>query len=471
MIVDVEVRREGDPRFGKLSSLNISHFDKNGDTKFLEIPLNNSTEGYIWEYANGRLDKPDEQYRSWDNKPVKKVKTSNINKYTIEEILYHRRDEILPALEYNEPKKFSIDIETEITDGFPDPEFALNKVTAIAIANCTDKKITVLGLRDMTEMDHDKIQNDINVHFKKYPNDKWAFRYIKFESEYDMLYTFFGKLMNKMPCITGWNVLRFDWMYLVNRAERIKINPAIAGPLRGRDRIPQHKLIIDYLDIVKKWDRVIKIKENYKLDYIAERATGIAKIKYPGTLKSLYDNDFVKFIFYNAVDAILVHYIDQKLNTMTTFLKLGHIAQVEINRAFSPVWVQEALMCREFLRRDKVFIDTNKDTIEQKHFVGAWVKEPIIGMHEWVACYDFASLYPNCIMQFNISPEMYLGKSTSGMVEERQIICANGNVFDNTNDSVLRVILQDLYGQRKTTKVKMLDINKEIDFLKRYLLK
>lgn len=471
MIIDVEVRRNGDPRFGKLNSLNISHFDKNGDTKFIELPLDNSEEGYIWEYANGRLDKADDSVLSWDGKPVKKTKTTNINKYTIEEILYHRKDEIKAALEFNEPKKFSIDIETEITDGFPDPEHALNKVTAIAIANCTDKKVTVLGLRDMNEMDHDKIQADLDKHFKKYPQDKWTFKYIKFESEYDMLYTFFGKLMHKMPCITGWNVLQFDWMYLVNRAERIKINPAIAGPLKGRDRIPQHKLIIDYLDIVKKWDRVIKIKENYKLDYIAERATGIAKIKYPGTLKSLYDNDFVKFIFYNAVDAILVHYIDQKLNTMTTFFKLAQIAQVEINRAFSPVWVQEALMCREFLRRDKVFVATDKDSIEQAHFVGAWVKEPIVGMHEWVSCFDFASLYPNTMMQFNISPEMYIGKSASGLAEEGQILCANGNLFDNRSDSVLRTILQELYGARKETKGKMLTINKEIDYLRKHLVK
>jgi len=470
MIVDVEVRRNGDPRWGKLNSLNISHFDKNGNTKFIELPLS-FKEGYVWEYAQGRLDKADDVMQSWDGKPVKKVKTSKINKYTIEEILYRRKNEILPALEFNEPKKFSIDIETEITEGFPDPEHAANKVTAIAIANCTEKKITVLGLRDLTDIDHDKIQGDIDKHFDKYPDDKWTFRYVKFESEYDMLYTFFGKLMNKMPCITGWNVLRFDWMYLVNRAEKIKINPAIAGQLRGRDRIPQHKLIIDYLDIVKKWDRVIKIKENYKLDYIAERATGIAKIKYPGTLKALYDNDFVKFIFYNAVDAILVHYIDQKLSTMTTFFKLAQIAQVEVNRAFSPVWVQEALMCREFLRRDKVFVDINKDLAEQKHFVGAWVKEPIVGMHEWVACFDFASLYPQIIMQFNISPETYLSKNPTGFAEEGQIICANGSLFDNTEDSCLRTIIQDLYGKRKGIKVEMLRINKEIDYLKRQLIK
>ena len=466
MIVDVEVRRNGEN--GRLRDLNISYYNKQGDLAFKQLPLD-ADDAYIWEYANGMLDKPEPGFVSWDNKPVKKIMTSKINKYTIEEILMKKRDQVPEIFEFNVPKKYIIDIETEITDGFPDPEHALNKITAIAIANSSDMKVTVLGIRDLTEADHDKIQSDIDEHFKKYEGDKWTFRYVKFESEYDMVYTFFAKLIGKMPCITGWNVIGFDWKYLVNRAERLRIDPGMSGWLKGRDRIPQHRLIVDYLEIVKKWDRVIKIKENYKLDYIAERATGLAKIKYPGTLKDLYEKDFVKFIFYNAVDTILIHYIDQKLNTMTTFFKLAAISEVEVNKAFSPVWVQEALMTREFYRRGKVMVDVDKNAVQQQHFTGAYVKDPVTGLHEWVCCYDFASLYPNTMMQYNISPENFLGHSTAGLVEEGQILCANGAIFDAREDSVLRTILKNLYGKRKETKKKKLAINKEIDYLKKHL--
>jgi DNA polymerase elongation subunit (family B) len=154
---------------------------------------------------------------------------------------------------------------------------------------------------------------------------------------------------------------------------------------------------------------------------------------------------------------------------MTTFLKLASISQVEINRAFSPVWVQESLMTREFYKRGKVMVNIDKDSTVQEHFTGAYVKDPVTGLHEWVCCYDFSSLYPNVMIQFNISPEMYIGKNASGVVEADQIICANGNVFDNKEDSVMRTILKDMYAHRKAVKTKMQEINKEVDYLKKYL--
>ena len=38
-------------------------------------------------------------------------------------------------------------------------------------------------------------------------------------------------------------------------------------------------------------------------------------------------------------------------------------------------------------------------------YEGAYVKDPIVGMHQWVVSFDLNSLYPHLIMQYNISPE------------------------------------------------------------------
>ena len=38
-------------------------------------------------------------------------------------------------------------------------------------------------------------------------------------------------------------------------------------------------------------------------------------------------------------------------------------------------------------------------------FAGGYVKDPIIGRHNWVVSFDLNSLYPNLIVQYNISPE------------------------------------------------------------------
>lgn len=464
MIVSVE---------NKGYELCVSYFDEQGEISYLHVPVEEA-ERYVYDYADtdgGYYDKRavSQNFQSWDNRPVKVIRTTKLSKYRIEEILQTKSDLVVPAYEFNVPKKHFIDIETEITEGFADPELALNRVLSIAIA--TDRhRVFVFGLRDLDRDQHDEIEKEINAHFgKKFPSDKWSFSYHKFESEYDMLYTFFSEMKKRMFCISGWNVIGYDWKYLVNRAGRLKIDPSICSPsgrLLGKNRTPQHKLLVDYLDLVKKWDRVIKIKDNFKLDYIGEKAVGIAKIKYNGSLKDLYEQDFRKFIFYNAVDSALVHYIDKRLNTMLTFFKLANVTGVECERAFSPIHIMEALLGREYFKENKVFVDTFKGDGQQKDFEGAYVKDPIPGLHSYVACFDFASLYPSVMQQFNISPESYRGKREP---MDGEIRTASGAVFQSKEDSALRKILKNYYGKRKEVKKKYLDVNKEIDDLEKML--
>jgi DNA polymerase I len=228
--------------------------------------------------------------------------------------------------------------------------------------------------------------------------------------------------------------------------------------------------MFDYLEIYKKWDRVIKIKESNRLDYVADKAVGFKKIEYNGTLKDLYQSNFEDFIYYNAVDCALVHYIDQKLKTMQTFFKIAMISGVEINRCLSPVWSTEVMMLRKFLDRKQIFTSERKDEVHVK-FAGGYVKDPIKGLHEWVACYDFASLYPNAMVQWGISPETYKGKGLLNPKEE-WVKTASGAFFGADDENpILRTIIKDLYSRRRKTKDRMLELQIEIDQLEKNLEK
>jgi DNA polymerase elongation subunit (family B) len=228
--------------------------------------------------------------------------------------------------------------------------------------------------------------------------------------------------------------------------------------------------MVDYLDIYKKWDRVIKIKESNRLDYVAEKAIGLKKISYNGTLRDLYQSNFEDFIYYNAVDCALVHYIDQKLKTLQTFFKIALVTGVEINRALSPVWSTESMMLRKFLERKQVFVNERKEEQAVK-FAGGYVKEPIAGLHEWIACYDFASLYPNTIVQWGISPEVYKGKNIL-TPKESWVKTSSGAYFGGEDEEpILRGIVSDLYAKRRATKNKMLALQIEIDRLEKLLKK
>jgi DNA polymerase elongation subunit (family B) len=100
--------------------------------------------------------------------------------------------------------------------------------------------------------------------------------------------------------------MNFDWKYIYNRCKKIGIDITTASPSRkvqGNDNILMHVGIIDYLDIYRRWDRTVAIKESNSLDFVASAVLGTTKLKYNGTLQELYENDYDKYVLYNAVDA------------------------------------------------------------------------------------------------------------------------------------------------------------------------
>jgi DNA polymerase I len=155
---------------------------------------------------------------------------------------------------------------------------------------------------------------------------------------------------------------------------------------------------------------------------------------------------------------------------MQTFFKIAQIAGVEINRSLSPVWSTEIMMLRKFLERKQVFTSEKKDEVHVK-FAGGYVKEPTVGLHEWVACYDFASLYPNTMVQWNISPEAYHGKNSVNP-DPTWIKTASGAYFgSDSEEPILKNLIKGLYAKRRKTKDRMLELQIEIDQLQKTLAK
>jgi DNA polymerase elongation subunit (family B) len=456
MIIDIE---QEDGR------LKISYFKENGETSFKEfvIPKNQMFE---WQYVeSGSGDKATPGVLSWDGKPVKKKSSRYLNSWRVVEYL-----ESLPEEETRElyqsvrPKTFFLDIEVEVGDEWPKPDTAKFPVTAIAFS--CDKKLVVLGWRTLSRDQILSIKKRIEEHLKI----EVDFSYLCFPSEYDMLVSFFHKAIKQMPLLTGWNFIGYDWTYLVNRCKRLNIDikpSSVSGKLTERTNFPLHRLVVDYMEIYKKWDRVIDVKENNTLDFVAQAALGIPKVKYNGTLQELYTNDYESYIFYNAVDTKLVELIDAKLNTLQTFLTLGNITKVESQRAFSPIYMAEIAMCREFLSRGRVMPRGDKNKKTREAYEGAFVVEPKTGLYEWVASFDFASLYPFIMRQWNISPESYLRNIIPGETVDtnNEILCASGAVFQKNPDSAFRTILTNYYNQRKQAKSEYEEIENEIQQL------
>jgi DNA polymerase elongation subunit (family B) len=451
MILDIE-NNDG--------QLILSYFDSEGKVKVRKYNLD---ECLNWAVCSPKDPNRVIDYTNWDGKSVKRIKEKRLNKFSVYEFIDN-----LPEPEKSEitalnfPKVQSVDIETEVIDSFPVPEIAREKITTIAIATEANATI-VLGWKPISKEQEKLIYDKHREYLKEYGD--WQFKYICFEDEYNMLYTFINKFIPNFSLMIGWNFLGFDWKYIYNRCKKLGINPAMSSPTRkvqGNDNIPMHVGIIDYLDVYRRWDRTVAIKENNTLDFVGNAVLGVTKLKYEGTLQELYEKDYDKYILYNAVDAAIVCLIHKKLKTINAVLSVSCLCNLSIYKASSAVNLTEALLWKGYYDRKQVIADKREDKVRGS-YEGAYVKEPEVGIFRAATCFDYASLYPSVMRQYNISPESFIEKTSNEQrldeyrKDPKYIISVTGAVYD-TELSVLKEILTNLYSKRKKYKNRHLAI-------------
>lgn len=415
------------------NTYHISYVDESGKKQILKIENFGNFPTYIYD-ANGKYD-------TWDNKKAKKTFTKTQNRFNERTFwMEHLQpDQLKKITAPNIPNIYSFDIEVEVDPNeFPEPSEAKFPILTISIVN-KDLDTIVLGTKPVTD------ESSIGTNIKEYiqqskffqKNIKEAplnFKYIHFESELEML-GYFLKFVKKAPVIAGWNSILFDWQYIINRVENyygeeLKISMASLSnstklkrykDLRDNNihlKLPNHTIILDMMDVVGNYDlAVMPTKESLSLEYVASQSpVGLGKIKYDGDLQTLYETDYDKYVFYNAVDSILVMLIDKCFKTLDNIYAQALYVTCPVGDAFSKIALAECLFWNYFHENNKKVVPGFRDifnennTEERGELVGAYVKVPTPGIHEWVACCDFASLYPSTIITCNISVENYIGK-------------------------------------------------------------
>lgn len=489
MIINTEVRDAFNPHSGITEKqLVISYVDNKGGIQFLHgfIPKDQM---YNWYYAKEGDYRYDQEYLSWDFKRVKKVPSdSYLCDTRVREIIC----DILSANEntriineLNIPDTAFCDIEVNVTDdGFPDAQHANNPVNTISWVHGTE--VTVLGRTFLTGDQIASIQKRIDEHCSIF-DEKYTFYYRYHENEYDLLMDFFENFMKEIACVTGWNYFGYDYPYLYNRAKKLGIDmieiimrdslksTTSYGPQNAKSReeriiLPMHKMMYDYMEIYAKWDRAISPKESNKLDWVSEKALGVKKVVHELGFKALWEQKPDDYVFYNAVDSILVREIDKKLKTAQTFFTLANLLHVPALTAFSPVQSLQTVQTEYLYKEKRIFPKVKKEmNNSDESYTGAFVYEPIPGIYKNVIALDFASLYPSTIRQFNISPDTYMGKDINYQRKPNEIKTISGAVYARDFDGFVPKILTDFYKQRKVFKKEMQIAEKEKGYLEEVL--
>lgn len=487
----------------------VSYVDKKGDVKFLQYPVPKESM-FEWKYTNkANADKPFQEYdfatkqykfnpdgtpvmhqwKSYDNKWVRRNPVDKLPELRINEILNSFGKAVDPLFEMNIPPTWWCDIETEVSEeGFPDPEEASTRINTISMTKFP--QTIIWSRKNLTEEEKIWIQEQIEQYSEKNNGThitkgyKFEFRY--FPTEREMLEDYID-FITPITAMSGWNFLGFDWLYIYNRCkinnidiERIsptrtftnfKITPR-AGGKTINVKVPMHKIIYDYLLVYKTWDMTIQPKENNTLDFVAEKALGIKKVNHPWGFKEFYEEHFKEYVFYNCIDTILVEHIDKFLKTAEIWYMLACELRLELNVAFSTIQPTHVVMCNFVYPNYKVIPEKSykkTDNSDSESYNGAFVWPTRPGIFKYIGGLDFASLYPSIMRQFQISPESFLFKDENYIPKSDEIKTCSGAVYKKDPNAVVPAILTHYFALRKAAKMDKKIANTEYEELKHIL--
>lgn len=337
-------------------------------------------------------------------------------------------------------------------------------------------------------------------------------RYIKCVSEKAMINAFLKLWTSNYPDVmTGWWIKFADIPYLINRIKLLfgedkvkQLSPW--GLIREHETVLMNKVhktytivgigTLDYLELYRKFSPKGQSQESYKLGNICNVEIGEKKISYVeyDNLQNLYEKDYQKFIEYNIHDVKLVSLLDQKLRLLDLAYTLTYQAKCNFDDIFMQTRMWDNLLCN-FLRNENVIVPPKK-FVEKVPYVGAYVKDPIIGKHSWMMTFDLTSLYPSLIQQYGISPENiielkdytpemhdFLTKELSidSLIEKTPNMellkklnisyTPNGHFFRNQKESFFSRIITKMFNERQMYKKKMLNAEKELELIKNQIKK
>lgn len=182
------------------------------------------------------------------------------------------------------------------------------------------------------------------------------------------------------------------------------------------------------------------------------------------------------FVSYNVRDVELVDKIDAKMKLMDLALTLAYAAKVNYEDVFSPVKTWDIIIYN-YLNEQKVVVPPRKGGEKSQAYEGAYVKDPLVGKHNWCCSFDLNSLYPHLIMQYNMSPEtitdLKLDVSVNRLLQKEcdlqeaydnnYAVAANGWCFSREKKGLLPTQMQLYYDKRVVYKKEMLKAKQEYE--------
>ena len=379
----------------------------------------------------------------------------------------------------------SLDIETSTLNGFPNMEYADKEIITLSMRK--KGKVIVLGTRPYKPKSEDVV-------------------YVQCRNESDLLEKFLEAWNSnnwKPDVVTGWNIEYFDIPYLYKRITNV-LGPKQANKLSPWGIVKERQVgndptspkiydvygisVLDYMALYKKFSYTPQ--ESYKLDHIAEYELGERKLDYSEyeSMHEFYMQDFERFVDYNIHDVVLVDKLEEKLKFIEQVFAIAYDAKVNYIDTFTTVRIWDIIITNYLMDRNIVVPHVERGDLEERQaidtemgpIVGGYVKDPQVGLHKWVCSFDLNSLYPHLIMQYNISPDTYIGVVDEVTIErclnkqvgsdfektlsdQNMTMSPNGALFSKNNVGFLPTLMETMYNDRTVWKKRMIEAKKQYE--------
>lgn len=400
-----------------------------------------------------------------------------------------------------------IDIETlvgddqdgnpEIYDSFPNvlnPQHAISLITTVI-----NNDVFVYGLD--YSWDPDSILKHVKDNYKG-DMDALNFDFKSFSNDRLLLQAFISLIDTHKPdIITGWSSNDFDIPYVCGRIENLmgleavqRLSPFLQVTSKSVNKKfgDEGKAwniagveLLDYLEIYKKFE--LSPRENYKLDTICQIELGVGKLSYTGSFQNFYKSDWNKFTAYNIIDVLRIKELDKKLAFIEIAASMAYSSLCVFSDVFRVTRIWDNIIAN-FCSERNIHVPTDYLNYREA-YEGAFVKPTIPGKYAIVAAFDVGSLYPNMMVENNISPEKMLPPNEFMPLNAADVIqlndryqdafahakslnatlCANGAMFSREGQGIIPQLIEIYILKRKSAKKKMAEWGNKLEYANKRL--
>ena len=319
------------------------------------------------------------------------------------------------------------------------------------------------GHKEIVEFVTDAVGGPKQVEKYQIGNFKYHLQF--YSKEIELIQDLFLTIHRTSPdFVLGWNSSSFDLQYIIARCFALGYDPADILC----DKSYEVKVVKNYIDHRNEndtpergdftyisglpvfMDQMIQYASrrkakfgsmtSLKLDDIGLKEANVQKLDYHHITKSVTELpwlDFKTFVKYNIMDVIVQHcieamtqdleYLFAKCIVNNTVYKKGHRQSVYLINRFAAEWYKQGYIigtnCNRWNEKGTKFLGA---IVGQPTLTNDYSKLKINGRAIWICDnlidFDFKSLYPSIMLEFNVSSNTQIGK----------ILVVN-KVWDNEN--------------------------------------